>query len=253
MCNCNSNNSSTSCYACSVIPPSVQDGLQGPQGPKGDTGPEGPQGPQGIQGIQGIQGPAGADGADGADGIDGVDGVNSVSLLHLFSTPLEQGITIPTTGSWQNIYTYNLAPAVVANDEYIEIDIKVQTTSGSLLGIPLDYLKIVYDGANIINLYRLGTELIPLTTFNTGYPGTYQLTLRLYETGSSIIQATCDFARNEVYGIPSSARLAGSIQIDDGEISGKDLATGGLFEIQVYQTAPDSVKLGLVAVKHIKN
>lgn len=253
MCNCNSNNSSTSCYGCSVIPPSIQSGAQGPQGPKGDKGDTGDTGPQGPTGATGAPGPAGADGANGVDGINGVDGVNSVSLLDLFSTPLEQGITIPTTGSWQNIYTYNLDPAVVANDEYIEIDIKVQTISGSLLGIPLDYLKIVYDGANIINLYRLGTELIPLTTFNAGYPGTYQLTLRLYETGSSIIQATCDFARNEVYGIPSSARLAGSIQIDDGEISGKDLATGGLFEIQVYQTAPDSVKLGLVAVKHIKN
>ena len=62
MCNCNSNNSSTSCYACSVIPPSIQNGAQGPQGPKGDTGPEGPQGPQGIQGIQG---PAGANGQTG--------------------------------------------------------------------------------------------------------------------------------------------------------------------------------------------
>ena len=62
MCNCNSNNSSTSCYACSVIPPSVQDGLQGPQGPKGDKGDTGPPGPTGDTGAPG---PVGADGQTG--------------------------------------------------------------------------------------------------------------------------------------------------------------------------------------------
>lgn len=191
---------------------------------------------------------------NGSNGTNGTNGTNNMAILYSFVTSQEAGFTVATTGSWATMKSYTLpANTVVTEGHYLDMDIKLQTTSGSLLGIPLDYFKLTFDGANIINKYPLGTELIPLTNFNTGEPATYNLNIKLFKTASTPMQASCTFHRNEVWGTPSSARLAGAIQVSSSELGTKNLTLGGVINFQVYQTGANSVKLESIIIKHVKS
>lgn len=266
MCNCNSNNSSTSCYACSVTPPSVQDGLQGPQGPKGDTGPEGPQGPQGIQGIQGIQGPAGADGADGAngtDGVDGVDGEDNLIVLYYNYNELSTG----SVGSYQPVDTYTLPAGTLQVGDCLNIDIQLSSD---------DSTATYYGFADLfkIEIPNLGNEIISdldwtanqellamkkVTVGDSNDPAHYYLNLKIYPTAVSNtpnIIATFMSSNNSVSPTASFvAHSNGVIPVFYNNLVDTDFITDPVelaFQLQNRQDA-NSAKIHTIHITHIKN
>jgi len=266
MCNCNSNNSSTSCYACSVTPPSVQDGLQGPQGPKGDTGDTGPQGPQGIQGIQGIQGPAGADGADGAngaDGIDGVDGQDNLIVLYYNYNELSTG----DVGSYRPVDTYTLPAGTLQVGDCLNIDIQLQSNSESdtYFGFA-DLFKI-----NIPNLgndirsnlpWTANQELLAMRKVTLGdlnYGGNYYLNLKIYPTSvynTPYVIATFMSDNNSVNpAVSFVGHSNGVIPVFTNNLIDTNFITDPVeleFQLQNREAA-NSAKIYTIHITHIKN
>lgn len=257
MCNCNSNNSSTSCYACSVTPPSVQDGLQGPQGPKGDTGPEGPQGPQGIQGIQGIQGPAGA---DGADGIDGIDGVDNMIILEDFLAPLGSGVTGGPAGSWEAIAPSFALPAgtLTTTGEYLDIDVKLTCTGVWDGDTPENFFRLVYDGVPISAFwdnYSSGPTdyLLAMAGTRGGSQREYSINIKLiYNATGPATQALVTWSTDYISEGPILPVFAGTIQVNPASLAAKDLNAGGNIDFEIFQKYTIDSRLEFYSIKHIK-
>ena len=266
MCNCNSNNSSTSCYGCSVIPPSVQDGLQGPQGPKGDTGPEGEEGTPGIQGIQGIQGPAGADGTDGtdgADGINGVDGEDNLIVLRYNYNELSTGLV----GSYQTVDTYTLPAATLQVGDCLNIDIQLSSN---------DITASYYGFADLfkIEIPNLGNEIVSNLDWTANYellamkkiavgeratPSNYYLNLKIYPTAvSNTPNIIVTFMSDNNSSSPTASFVAhsnGVIPVFYNNLVDTDFISDPVelaFQLQNRQDA-NSAKINTIHITHIKN
>jgi hypothetical protein len=262
MCNCNSNNSSTSCYACSVTPPSVQDGLQGPQGPKGDTGDTGPQGPTGATGATGATGPAGADGADGIDGVDGVDGQDNLIVLHYNYNELSTGLV----GSYQTVDTCTLPAATLQVGDCLNIDIQLSSddTTAAYYGFAdLFKIEIPNLGNEIISDldWTANQELLAMkkvTVGDSNDPAHYYLNLKIYPTAVSNtpnIIATFMSTNNSVSPTASFvAHSNGVIPVFYNNLVDTDFISDPVelaFQLQNRQDA-NSAKINTIHITHIK-
>jgi hypothetical protein len=241
MCNCNSNNSSTSCYGCSVIPPSVQDGLQGPQGPKGDKGDTGDTGPQGPTGATGAPGPAGADGVDGINGVDGV-----VILDTLLTS------TSSTNLAWYSLHTYTLLANTMADNDFLDIDVQLRCVS------PLDSdtgditagFRMLLDGGVQLRNHAstsLGlNELLGMTALSAGVFATYHVNIKIFRKSSADMVFIATWATNKV-----TTPTGGALQT--GVFNSMDFTADMALEFQVFQDAANEVSIEIITIKHIKN
>ena len=265
MCNCNSNNSSTSCYGCSVIPPSVQDGLQGPQGPKGDKGDTGDTGPQGPTGATGAPGPAGADGADGVDGINGVDGEDNLIVLHYNYNELSTGLV----GSYQTVDTYTLPAGTLQVGDCLNIDI--QLSSDDIISTSTYYgfadlfkIEIPNLGNEIIsNLdWTANQELLAMKKIivgDTDTPSNYYLNLKIYPTAvSNTPNIIVTFMSDNNSSSPTASFVAhsnGVIPVFYNNLVDTDFISDPVelaFQLQNIQDA-NSAKINTIHITHIKN
>lgn len=245
MCNCNSNNSSTSCYGCSVIPPSVQDGLQGPQGPQGETGDTGPQGPTGATG------PAGADGADGADGVNGTDGQDNIIVLE----SLLSQVNSATTGSWVTLHTYTLpADTLDADGEYLDIDIKFYSScSLDGDGLPSGGFRMGYAATTVkadVSILPATGELLAFADTNVAGRtyATYYLNVKLIRESSSTISMIATWHNNNG---PSLATLTAGA-IENSSMGSINFAANADIDFDIYQAGALDISIETLSIKHIK-
>ena len=261
MCNCNSNNSSTSCYGCSVIPPTVQAGLQGPQGVKGDKGDTGDTGPQGPTG------PTGATGATGAAGANGTNGTDGVAVLYHYSTLFGAGDVTTTKNAWYTMHSYALpAATVIGEGSYLDIDIKLSCNGtvndngdgNSAFMMILQGLKV---SAKYPRVSLTGVdELIDLSgdIASTGARyREYNINVKLFRRTTNSTQITVSYSCEEFMeerGVVSSGR---TVQVDTASgVGSLDLSTGGNIDFNVIDYSSsgtaDTIKLELISITHIK-
>jgi len=246
MCNCNSNNSSTSCYACSVTPPSIQNGAQGPQGPKGDTGDTGPQGPQGIQGIQG---PAGADGADGINGINGTNGEDNMSIIHSNHNTL-------STDKINEYYPVDsvtiLANTLDSDGEYLDITVKLSSESPyDPTNINSDDFMLTVNSNNITNYYTTGPFNPTLTLYKTSYTdfhgGYYVVNIKIFRTSSTSMNIIGTvFTTNPAHTFGGNGMMA----VQPVAI---DFTSDFNIDFKIGNSVAYNIKIHDIKILHIKN
>ena len=248
MCNCNSNNSSTSCYGCSVIPPTVQAGLQGPQGVKGDKGDTGDTGPQGPTGATGATGAAGANGTNGTNGTDGQD--NIIILDSLLSQ-----VNSATTGSWVTLHTYTLpADTLDANGEYLDIDIKFYSAcplDGD--GLPSGGFRIGYAATTVkadVSILPATGELLAFADSNVAGRSyaTYYLNVKLIRESSNTISMMATWHNNN--GPTMATLTAGAIE--NSSMGSINFAANADIDFDIYQAGSLDLAIETLTIKHIK-
>lgn len=246
MCNCNSNNSSTSCYACSVTPPSIQNGAQGPQGPQGDTGPEGPQGPQGIQGIQGDPGPAGADGADGINGTNGEDNMSIIHSNHntLSTDDLNQYIPVDSVTIFAN--------TLDSDGEYLDITVKLSSESPyDPSNINSDDFMLTVNSNNITNNYTANFFNPTLTLYKTDFVdfhgGYYVVNIKIFRTSSTSMNII-----GTVFTTNNPHTFGGNGMMDLQPVA-IDFTSDFDIDFKIGNSTAYSIKIHDIKILHIKN